>query len=126
MAPTPTQVATRIPTVIPDPTPYKPSPLPRIDPNVIPHIFVGSVLVSGSPARDGMKVTVWLYEYGSPVASDEVADGKYSLMVNQYGNDSFSGKTLVFKIDGVTSHVTDETLLRWEKGGATVLNLLID
>jgi len=96
-----------------------PVALPAIVPNVIPHVFVGSVTVSGEVAADGTEVSAWVSEFSSPVGEGTVSGGSYVMNVSQYGAASFAGKTLTFKISDADTGQT----YTWEKGGATVLDL---
>jgi len=99
-----------------------PVALPAIVPNVIPHVFVGSVTVSGEVAADGTEVSAWVSEFSSPVGEGTVSGGSYVMNVSQYGAASFAGKTLTFKISDADTGQT----YTWEKGGATVLDLVGD
>jgi hypothetical protein len=99
-----------------------PVALPAIVPNVIPHVFVGSVTVSGEVAADGTEVSAWVSDYTSAVGEGTVSGGSYVMNVSQYGAASFAGKTLTFKIGDADTGQT----YTWEKGGATVLDLVGD
>ncbi len=96
-----------------------PAALPAVASNVIPHVFVGSVTISGEVAPDGTKVSAWVSEYSSPVGEGTVSGGSYVMNVSQYGTASFAGKTLTFKIGDVDTIQTST----WVTGGATVLDL---
>ncbi len=128
--PTPTPQPTPIPTptlTMPTPTP-QPTPtlgpvaLPAVDTRTIPHVFVGSVTVSGEVAADGTEVSAWVSEFSSPVGEGTVSGGSYVMNVSQYGSASFAGKTLTFKISDADTGQT----YTWETGGATVLDLVGD
>ena len=99
-----------------------PVALPAIASNVIPHVFVGSVTVSGEVAPDGTEVSAWVSEFSSAVGEGTVSGGSYVLNISQYGTASFTGKTLTFKIGDDDTGQTST----WEKGGATVLDLTVD
>ena len=93
--------------------------LPAVASNVIPHVFVGSVTVSGEVAPDGTEVSAWVSEFSSPVGEGTVSGGSYVMNISQYGTASFAGKTLTFKIGDDDTGQTST----WEKGGATVVDL---
>ena len=78
--------------------------------------------IDGAPAPNGSDVTVWLAKFDSPVGVAVASGGKYSVLANQHGTESFSGQTLIFKINGQNS---GETAV-WEKGGATILDLSLN
>ena len=99
-----------------------PGPLPNRNNTIMPHVFVGSVTIEGSPVIDGSEITVWLPEYDSPIGNGTVAHGKYNLMAHAHGTGSFDDKTLISKIDGECSGVTAE----WESGQASLLDLSIN
>ena len=99
-----------------------PGPLPDRNNTVMPHVFVGSVIVNGSSAVDGVEVTVWVPEYDAPIGNGAVSDGKYNLMAHAHGTGAFDGKTLIFKINGELSGDTAD----WESGQASILDLSID
>ncbi len=88
----------------------------------LPHVFVGAVTIDGAPAPNGSDVTVWLAQFDAPVGVAIVSDGKYSVLANQHGSESFVGQTLIFKINGQNSGETGV----WERGGATVLDLSLN
>jgi hypothetical protein len=125
--PTPTSEPTSTPQPTPTPTP-QPTPtlgpvaLPAVDTRTIPHVFVGSVRVDGQVAADGTEVSAWVSDYTSAVGEGNVSDGSYVMNVSQYGSASFAGKTLTFKISDADTGQT----YTWEKGGATVLDLVGD
>ena len=100
-------------------TPY---PLPEQNNTILPHVFVGNANAGVRPAADGTEVSAWVIDFDAPVGTAIVVDGGYTLLVNQYGTESFGGRTLVFKLNGVT---TGETSL-WKAGGATILDLSLD
>ena len=89
---------------------------------MLPHILIGSVTISSLAAPDGTEVTIWVAKYDSPVGSGTAEGGNYKLLAHQHGNESFRGKTLVFKING---QETGETVI-WESGEATVLAISLD
>ena len=84
----------------------------------IPHIFLGSATVNGSPALDGTSVAAFID--GQQITSVAVLGGSYSgLLVVPQNGQSFSGKTISFTIGGIPA---DQTAL-WVQGEATILNL---
>jgi len=124
--PVPAPTATPVPTATPLPTatsipppapPAPPAPLPERDNSELPHVFVGSVTINGSPAPNGTEVTVWLEEFNAPLGVGTSSGGKYSVLATQHGTQSFEDRTLIFKVNGQDS---GETAI-WEKGGATIL-----
>ena len=118
--PTPTPVPD--PTATPTPTPVVPGPLPERDNDVLPHVFVGSVTIGGLAVPDGTSVTVWIADYNRPVGSDTTSGGTYSVLAHQYGTGSFSGRTLIFKVNGQD---TGE-IGTWVTGEATILAISLD
>ena len=118
--PTPTKVLVQLP------TPTQPlvtlSPLSEQNTSILPHVFVGSANIGVIPASDGTEVSAWLIDFDAPVGTAIVVDGEYTLLANQYGAESFGGRTLVFKLNGVP---TGETSL-WKAGEATILDLSLD
>ena len=116
---TPSPTATQQPTTTPLPIP---DPLPERDIRELPHVFVGSVTIDGAPAPDGTEVSVWLKQFASPLATSTSVDGNYSVLVSQFGNASFDGRRVIFKINGEDS---GESAI-WEKGGATILEVSLN
>ena len=88
----------------------------------MPHVFVGSVTISGVAAPDGAEITVWVAEYIGPVGTGTASDGNYTVLAHQYGNESFGGKTLIFKVNGQDTGETGS----WQRGGATILALSLE
>ena len=131
-APTPTATPTPQPTPTPiplTPTPQPtatpvaiPDPLPERDIRELPHVFVGGVTIDGAPAPDGTEVSVWLKQFASPLATGTSVDGNYSVLASQFGNTSFSGRRVIFKINGEDS---GESAI-WEMGGATILEVSLN
>ncbi len=129
--PTPVPTATPLPTATPEPTATPmptatpepvPDPLPERDNRELPHVFVGAVTIDGAPAPDGTEVSVWLNQYDSPIGTGTSVDGNYSVLANQFGNSSFGGRLVVFKVNGEDSGETAS----WEKGGATILDVSLN
>lgn len=116
---TPLPTATPMPTATPEPVP---DPLPERDNSELPHVFVGTVTIDGTPAPDGTEVSVWLEQYDSPLGTGTSVGGSYSVLANQFGSSSFGGRRVVFKINGEES---GETAI-WEKGGATILDVSLN
>ncbi len=120
---TPGPTNTPGPTAIPAPTPVPtPAPLPDRDNAELPHAFVGKVTVDGVAAPDDTVVTVWLSQYSSPLGTDLTIGGKYSVLANQHGSETFEGMTLTFKVNGRESG----EMAVWEKGGATILDISLN
>ena len=118
--PTPTPAPTPTPTLTPTPAPIStPAPLPPVNPNVLPHVFVGTATIDGVSAPDGTVVTAWIQGFVVPVEEGVVSGGNYVLQVPQYGNTSFIGKTVTFKVGGLDAQQTTV----WRFGEADVLNL---
>lgn len=88
----------------------------------MPNAFAGSVTIDGEAAPDGTEVTAWVPEYSGPIGAGTTSGGTYSLPVNQYGSPSFSGRTIIFKVNG---QETGETGV-WQSGGATILAISLD
>ena len=113
---------------------------------VLPHVFVGSVEIGGVPAPDGTEVVAWVEggpattlelvaratddsgQQGEDtvtvavlpglirVASTTVIDGLYSLVVGQLEGESFAGRRVTFRVNGVDAV---ESMV-WSAGGADV------
>ena len=122
LAPTLTPLPTA-PKSTPTPAPSSErTPLPDKNTTELPHVFVGLVALNGIAAADGTEVTIWVAEYDDPIGRAMTAEGSYTVFANQYGLSSFSGRNLIFKVNG---QETGETAT-WEKGGATILDLSLD
>ncbi len=96
--------------------------LPPIVNDNPPHVFVGTVTISGQPAPEGTEVTAWMLNYSEPAGSSIVPEipgepGSYSLLVPQYGT-NFNGTVLVLKVNG--TFVTNAV---WLSGEAELLDL---
>ena len=117
--PTPLPTATPQPTATPVPVP---DPLPERDNSELPHVFVGNVTINSAPAPDGTEVSVWLKQFASPLGIGTSVGGDYSILAKQYGNSSFGGRRVIFKINGEDS---GESAV-WEKGGATFLEVSLN
>jgi len=121
----PTAVPTVVPTTIPTPVPtieVVKLPLPSIVNDNPPHVFVGTVTISGQPAPKGTEVTAWVLNYSEPAGSSIVPavsgePGSYSLLVPQYGT-TFNGTVLVLKVND--TFVTNAV---WVSGEGTELDL---
>ncbi len=123
--PTPVPTATPLPspTPLPTATPIPPlDPLPPVVASELPHVFVGKVTVGGVTATDGTDVSVWLEEFDAPIGTGTTSGGNYTVLANQHGSQSFVGRFLIFKINGLK---TVETAV-WQKGGATILDLSLN
>ena len=114
----PTPVPTPNPTVTTDPTPT-PAALPPVNPDVPPHVFVGTVTIGGATAQDGTAITAWIQDYLVPVGEAVVSSGDYSIKVPQYGTEPFKGRTITFKIGGLDAHQSTV----WLEGEGDILNL---
>ena len=119
--PAPTATATPLPTPTPPPTPVV-IPLPEKNVRELPHVFVGSVVISGVAAPDGTEVTIWVADYNGPIGTGVTSAGNYSVLAHQHGETTFSGKTLIFKVNGQDTGETGS----WEKGGATILAISLE
>ena len=84
---------------------------------VMPHAFLGSATINGSPAADGTVVAALVD--GRQVAAKSVSGGSYPVLLVEPANDSFVGKTVRFTIGGIPAN---ETAL-WTQGEVTELNL---
>jgi len=121
----PTAVPTVVPITIPTPVPtieVVKLPLPSIVNDNPPHVFVGTVTISGQPAPKGTEVTAWVLNYSEPAGSSIVPavsgePGSYSLLVPQYGT-NFNGTVLVLKVND--TFVTNAV---WVSGEAALLDL---
>jgi hypothetical protein len=121
----PTVVPTVVPITIPTPVPtieVMKLPLPSIVNDNPPHVFVGTVTISGRPAPEGTEVTAWMLNYSDPAGSSKVPavsgePGSYSLLVPQYGT-NFNGTVLVLKVND--TFVTNAV---WVSGEGTELDL---
>lgn len=83
----------------------------------IPHAFLGSATINGSPAADGTVVAAFVD--GIQVAAKSVVDGTYPVLLVEPDAESFSGKTVNFTIGGFAA---TETAF-WIQGEVTELNL---
>jgi len=84
----------------------------------IPHAFLGSATVNGSPAPNGASVAAFID--GEQVGAVSVVDGGYpTLLIAQPEGVSFAGKRVFFTIGGLPAA---ETAV-WEQGLSTILNL---
>jgi hypothetical protein len=83
----------------------------------IPHAFLGSATINGSPAADGTVVAALVD--GNQVAAKAVVDGTYPVLLVEPSGDSFAGKTVTFTIGGFAA---TETAF-WIQGEVTELNL---
>jgi len=97
-----------------------PGPLPTSNLNSPVDVYVGAVTIGGNPALDGTEVTAWLSEFNAPIGTSFTSESSYALVAGQYGADSFSGKTVLFKVNG--QEVGRATYV---PGGATVLDLVV-
>ena len=79
---------------------------------VIPHAFLGSATVNGSPAADGTAVAAL-------VDGKEVISGAYPVLLVEPSGESFEGKTVTFTIGGIAAAQT----FIWQQGAVTELNL---
>jgi hypothetical protein len=121
----PSAVPTVVPITIPTPVPtieVMKLPLPSIVNDNPPHVFVGTVTISGRPAPEGTEVTAWMLNYSEPAGSSKVPavsgePGSYSLLVPQYGT-TFNGTVLVLKVND--TFVTNAV---WVSGEGTELDL---
>jgi len=121
----PSAVPTVVPITIPTPVPtieVMKLPLPSIVNDNPPHVFVGTVTISGRPAPEGTEVTAWMLNYSEPAGSSKVPavsgePGSYSLLVPQYGT-NFNGTVLVLKVND--TFVTNAV---WLSGEAELLDL---
>ncbi len=84
---------------------------------VIPHAFLGSATVNGSPASNGTVVAALVD--GQEVAAKSVAGGTYPVLLVEPSGESFSGKTVTFTIGGIAAAQT----FMWQEGSVTELNL---
>ena len=76
-------------------------------------------MINGVPAPEGTSVTAWVEGLPETVGEGAVSGGIYNLKVFQFGSESFAGKTITFKIGGLTAN---ETAI-WQSFGADELNL---
>lgn len=83
----------------------------------IPHAFLGSATINGSPAADGTVVAAFVD--GVQIAAKSVVDGTYPVLLVEPDAESFSGKTVTFAIGGFAA---TETAF-WIQGEVTELNL---
>ena len=83
----------------------------------IPHAFIGSATINGSPAADGTVVAALID--GRQVASKTVAGGSYPVLLVEPDGDCFVGKTVTFTIGGFDAAET----AFWIEGELTELNL---
>ena len=77
---------------------------------VLPHVLQGDATIDGEPAPDGTMVTAMID--GEEVESDDVSNGRYSMLIDQGATGSFAGKTVTFQVGGYETGVT----LMWTAG----------
>jgi PKD repeat protein len=83
----------------------------------LPHVFVGTASIDGTPAPDGTRVVALV---GCDVAGAAVTSGgSYTLQVAPAQGESYAGKTITFTVGGFATGQT----ATWELGGGTILNL---
>ena len=71
---------------------------------VIPHAFLGSATINGSPAADGTVVAA-LVE-GRQIVAKSVSDGSYPVLLVEPDGENFTGKTVTFTIGGFAASET--------------------
>jgi len=84
---------------------------------VIPHAFLGSATINGSPVADGTVVAALID--GRQVAAKSVSGGSYPVLLVEPDGDSFAGKIVTFTIGGFPAAET----AFWIQGEVTELNL---
>jgi hypothetical protein len=84
---------------------------------VIPHAFLGSATVNGSPAANGTVVAALVD--GQQMAAKSVTGGTYPVLLVEPSGESFDGKTVTFTIGGIAAAQT----YIWQQGEVTELNL---
>ena len=83
----------------------------------LPHGFLGSATVNGSPAANGTVVAALVD--GQQVAAKSVTGGTYPVLLVEPSGESFVGKTVTFTIGGIAAAQT----FIWQQGEVTELNL---
>ena len=83
----------------------------------LPHGFLGSATVNGSPAASGTVVAALVD--GQQVAAKSVTGGTYPVLLVEPSGESFVGKTVTFTIGGIAAAQT----FIWQQGEVTELNL---
>ena len=114
----PTPTATTRPTLTPTPKPLN-ILLPPVNSQTIPHVFVGTATINSAVAPDGTEVSVWTSGYSEPLAKGAVSAGAFTLLIPQYGTESFDGRDLLFKLEGLAAM----PVAVWSPGGADVISL---
>ena len=84
---------------------------------VIPHAFLGSATVNGSPAANGTVVAALVD--GQQVVAKPVTGGSYPVLLVDPSGESFDGKMVTFTIGGIAA---DQTFI-WRMGEVTYLDL---
>lgn len=84
---------------------------------VIPHAFLGSATINGSPVADGTVVAALVD--GRQVAANAVSGGSYPVLLVEPDGDSLAGKIVTFTIGGFPAAET----AFWIQGEVTQLNL---
>ena len=85
----------------------------------MPHAFTGLASIDGVIVPDGTLVTAWMEGFYEPIAEGTISNGRYLLIAPQYGNDSFAGRILTFRVGGLIAAET----AAWATGEAYVLDL---
>ena len=83
----------------------------------LPHGFLGSATVNGSPAANGTVVAALVD--GQQMAAKSVTGGTYPVLLVEPSGESFDGKTVTFTIGGIAAAQT----YIWQQGEVTELNL---
>lgn len=127
------------------------NPNTNIASNIPPHVFVGGVTLNGSAAPDGTTVSAWVAGglpgkiVLAATASDDsgnttvaevslellaqqvlieettVVDGNYTLLVGVLQGQSFDGRTVHFRVNGIPARSTGT----WLQGGGDELPLTV-
>jgi PKD repeat protein len=83
----------------------------------LPHVFVGTAAIDGTPVADGARIVALI---GCDIAAQAfVSGGSYTLQVGPAQGESYAGKTVTFTVSGFAAAQTS----LWQRGGGTILNL---
>ena len=91
-----------------------------------PHVIVGVVKDSTGNVIESGRITAWLDLNGNleQISSSGLGEGgKFTLLVEETGGVSFTGKAIKFKVDGLDT--ATDLQIKWAKGMADVIQVAV-